>query len=102
MFLMEIAGEVRARVNHDRWLCECPLPGCRGAELVSPDHPIFWCQSCNMIANGSKAMAVIFPPEKAEIDAVLMQRLDKVNRNWYPHETVSDLLRENAAHGIGA
>ena len=87
--------EVKARVDHGRWLADCPL--CNGAELVSPGKP-FRCQSkpCVAVAH------VTWPTSatQARIEALLALRPDPATRNWRPRETLKALAAENAAHGL--
>lgn len=82
------AGEVRAEVNHGRWLARCPR--CPGAELVQPDDPVMWCLSC-----GAGPYRVRFPRERRQIEALLLLRPRPEARNWRPGESLDDLRREN-------
>lgn len=77
-------GEVEARVNHGRWLVDCPA--CKGAELASEDG--FICCSC-----GAGRYTVVWPDNRADIETVLDSR-PVANRNWHLGETVDDLLAE--------
>lgn len=91
-------GTVLAYVNHSRWLANCPFcPG--GALPVSKRDPRFWCVVCQMQRNGGAPVRVIFPAEARTIEAILLMREDTSKRNWYPHETVAMLAKENLAHG---
>ncbi len=84
-------GAVPARVNHGRWLADCPY--CAGAELVETNE-VFYCFSCGMEKNGSHPAAVTFPANRAEIERVLeLREID--NQNWFPSESVDDLTIEN-------
>lgn len=85
---------VRAYVNHGRWVAECPLEDGYYAVAAKPGRG-FTC-ACH-----GREYVIAFPPEFAEIEAVLGRRPALRNRNWTPDETVADLERENAAHGIG-
>jgi len=86
-------------VNHGRWVADCPacnvglqLPrGPRqvkaefvqiGGECVACETPIF----------------VVMPEDADLIDSALNVRPLMVNRNWYPYESVPDLLAENLLH----
>ena len=100
----EVRGSVAAYINHSRWIARCPF--CPGALTVSEDDPVFFCVDCGMQANGGGpgtpgcAMAVQFPENMREIEAVLVDRPDPTTRNWFPHELVADLIRENIEHGV--
>lgn len=87
--------EALAYVNHGRWICDCPA--CKTGWLVNPATP-----SKLYDAKGREhdacscgtAIVVVFPAEKAAIDEALAERKHAVNRNWYPHESVIDLLAQ--------
>jgi hypothetical protein len=40
----------------------------------------------------------MWPSNPAGIEKVLAARLDAQRRNWYPSESVDDLIAENVAH----
>jgi hypothetical protein len=90
---------IEARVDHGRWLCDCP--NCNGAELVTQDDPIFLCLTCGNSQVEGRFLKVIFPNAntRREIEALLVDR-PLMNRNWNIGETIADLAAENAAHGI--
>lgn len=71
--LNEIAPEVAAQLNHDRWLAPCP--GC------------------------ATMLQVIPPSDRTEIEAALRPR-PAAGRNWEPGVSVDELLAENADLGI--
>lgn len=48
----------------------------------------------------AKLLTVIFPADKSKIDIVTVKRPYPENRNWYPWESLKDLQKENALHGI--
>lgn len=101
-----------AVVFHEQgiWKARCPTPFCRGAEHhgISPwwlGPPVlgglglesFVClQSCH------RTYPAQWPAVEMRegIEALLGLRPDPANRNWLPNETLSDLLLENAEHGI--
>jgi len=85
-----------ARLNHARWLVDCPF--CKGAEIVSVGGE-FFCQSCGMKENGGHPMPVAFPGSRRQIEVLVQQRPEE-HCNW-THETKRDLWRENVDHGIG-
>ena len=82
-----------ARVNHGRWLVDCP--DCSGAELLS-DTGEFYCLSCGNIGVGGAFRTVLVPrgAQRAKIEALLEVR-PTINRNWEPDETVAFLVAEN-------
>lgn len=87
---------VTAFVNFGRWIAACPF--CAGAERVEPGEP-FYCFSCGMRGNGGHPVAVVFPAEVVEIEKVLTVRREST-QNYFPHETLAQLRRENIAHAL--
>lgn len=86
---------VMARVDHGRWLTDCPnSPRCPGAERVRTNVS-FVCGLCN-----AGPLWVVFPSNRAEIEVELMRRSDVANRNWRPGEPIDDLRLENSEHGV--
>jgi hypothetical protein len=90
-------GEAPAYVNRSAWAVNCPF--CAGALAAEPGEP-FFCPDCAMQGNGFRAMAVLWPEARDEIEALLVRRDDPNTRNWLIGETVGDLARENAERGV--
>ena len=90
---------VVARVNHGRWIGDCPV--CGGAEVVDPDDPVFMCLSCLNDANQRKVRPVDFPDEnfRLRMGEVLVHRGERRARGWDPGETIEDLKRQNRGRG---
>ena len=87
-----------ARVEGGAWIAECPF--CPSAQRVTPLDPRFICAGLDGCLNGAVRGAyveVVFPGEatRDQIEVVLLERLHRSNRNWLPHETVADLVRQN-------
>jgi ribosomal protein L37AE/L43A len=100
-------GEVSARINHGRWLVDCP--GCNSALIVDLGQLTFMCVECGNNHNGGKWLRVTVPRNRSAIETELLKRpmngrnpAEAVNRNWEPGETVAILKQENTDHGIGA
>lgn len=96
-------GEVVAYVNHGRWIAECP--DCAGAQIVSEKERRFWCLNCGNATVNFAWRHVRMPQKRTAIETKLVlrpaARSDRaVTRNWLPGETVEDLQRENAEHGV--
>ena len=98
-------GKVAARINHGRWLVDCP--GCNSALVVDLAQPVFMCVECANAANDGKWFAVTVPSNRKAIETELLKRpwngrnpAEAVNRNWEPGETVAALKQENTDHGI--
>jgi hypothetical protein len=90
----QFVGTVEARVEHGRWLVDCPVDGCAGAQLASDSDRRFVCVEC-----AAGPFEVEWPLDRDEIEAALNVR-PAPNRNWLPGETVADLLAENAERGV--
>lgn len=89
-----------ARINHGRWIVDCP--DCNGAQMVFGDSaaPVTMCPNCWNGAALRRWRRVLFPKDRAEIEAALAMRPLPMNRNWSPGETVADLWHENAENGL--
>lgn len=86
---------LRARVDWNRWLVDCP---CGGAAAAWPEHDRACCLDCFTIH------PVSFPDadERAAAGKVLDQRPTDADRHWDPRdESVADLKAENAVRGHG-
>lgn len=114
-----LEGKARAYVYAGDWVADCPR-ACGNVEHLyarinrSDPHsprmvqlPEFYCSYCQATA------PIEWPPDMAEIMAVLVLRPVPHTRNWYPkdHETavrfrvphgqsVDDLRAENVEHGV--
>ncbi len=88
---------VKAQVNHGRWIAMCE---CNGAEEVDWRDPTFYCLSCGNMDYGGLLRPVEFPENREAIEVLLLKR-PMENRNWLPHEMLSDLIAENEEHGLG-
>lgn len=86
-----------AYVNNGEWKLKCECGGC---EFVDLEARIAMCCSCWNLAHSRQWRNVTVPTERAVIEAALLLRPDRVNRNWKPGETVAGLLAENAENGI--
>ena len=95
-----IVGTVAARVNHGRWLMDCP--SCTAAHVADFDYQVFMGVECGNAANDGKWFGVIFPANAEDIEAALLARpvglnpARSPNRNWEITETVDDLLAQNS------
>lgn len=83
-------------LNHGRWICECPFPGCYGAfaeDKMPPD------QVCTFCGNQFAVEALLTPHMKKLIERVVASRPVE-NQNWVPGETLGVLVSENIEHGV--
>lgn len=98
---------VPAYVNYGRWVADCPF--CPGAEQVYGElqhkdripYPYGIVDSTLHCGYTGKTAPVVFPAHAPQIISILRRRPRARNRNWYPHESVQDLIDENRAHGVG-
>lgn len=91
-----------ARVDHSRWIADCPFDGCSGAEFVSFAEPVFFCCECRNETTGHVPVSVVMPDAetRAGVEEALLVRPVPDTRNWSPEESVDVLLVENVVHGI--
>ena len=96
-----------AFVNDGRWVAHCPTLECNGAEQVFEIRRVRGDGVSYGIYNGVLHCAnclqtshVAFPTDRAGIDAVLTRRPVPQTRHWRDGETITDLIKENASHGV--
>lgn len=90
-----LTARARARVNHGRWIADCPRRYCANAVKLQPRQGTFHCAGeggCQMVA------PVEWPSDADEIWAVLLQRPVPSTRNWYPDGHV-EALKMGLPHG---
>ena len=96
----DAVNDLEATINHSRWVVDCPVVGCGFAMMVSKNAPLFICWECGSLVNGGNWYNVVFPPNAAALEAVLLLRPAIPTRNWIASETLADLKAENEANGI--
>jgi hypothetical protein len=90
-----IAARARARVNHGRWISDCPRSHCANAMRLEPGQGVFHCGGeggCQMVAS------VEWPKDVDGIWQALLERPVPGTRNWYPDQHV-EALRMGLPHG---
>jgi hypothetical protein len=88
----------RARVNHGRWIADCPRRYCANAIRLQPRQGTFHCAGeggCQMVA------PIEWPANADDIWSVLLERPVPSTRNWYPDGHV-EALRLGLPHGQSA
>lgn len=103
-------GLAQAYVSWGRWVVECSNPFCSSALTLGPDVVIVeglirrglaWgqrdmqCWDCGFVTS-----EIVWPPDPDAIEMLLGGRPDPRTRNWFPNETLQDLLAENIVHGL--
>lgn len=94
-----------AYVNWGRWVADCPVPDCTGAEALTPGQGTFHCQNCLTVTG------LTWPGDADNIWQALQERPVPATRNWFPADhhlalragapagqTASDLRAETADH----
>ena len=85
----------RARVNHGRWIADCPRRYCANAMKLEPRQPAFHCGGeggCHMVTT------VEWPHDADDIWQALLERPVPATRNWYPDGHV-EAIRLGYPHG---
>lgn len=85
----------RARVNHGRWIADCPRRYCANAIRLQPRQAAFHCSGeggCQMVA------PIEWPANADGIWSVLLERPVPSTRNWYPDGHV-EAVRLGLPHG---
>lgn len=90
-----LTARARARVNHGRWIADCPRRYCANATRLQPGQATFHCGG----EGGCQTVAPIEWPADADgIWAVLLERPVPGTRNWYP-DGHTEALRMGLPHG---
>lgn len=97
-----------ARFNWDKWLVDCAhcTSGLKPGVHLYEDgrlvrYAVEWgdtsmiCWDCGQVTEN-----IAWPPDPGAIEVILFMRPDEQNRNWWPGETLAELLLENITHGI--
>lgn len=79
---------ITAYANDGRWVADCP--NCNSGISLQREWESACCFGCGV---SYKADQIDWPEEFDAIEDELMKRPMK-NQNWYPHETVADLVTE--------
>lgn len=99
------------RVNRGRWIVDCPNEECAWAyDAIAPTGATRYLHRCvgepwkGPKARGCGTMIELVWPTQDEAEEIvwaLQMRNLVATRNWEPHETADDLLRENDQHLVG-
>ena len=90
---LPVAGgeELLVRVEHARWIVDCP--NCGSAEFYFEDK-LFFCSLCQNSDVEGKTRKVKMPKTRKDIEVMLGKR-KIMNRHWREPETVEGLEKEN-------
>ena len=100
-YIDEDAPPAIGRVYHDRWIVDCPEPGCGDASFIWLDALLYMCANCFNEALGGRWRRVEVPDaaEREELERILAYRALPQHRNWSPEETAGALRAQNAEQG---
>lgn len=93
-------------VNHGRWIVRCPLVDpqtgerCGGCQLASLTDARVLCVQCGNHQVGGRWVRVVWPDDPETIERVLLARPRLSTLNWHPEQSATELMLENAAHGV--
>lgn len=73
-----IGQKTWARINHNRWLADCP---CGSAQVVSPDDARLACVECSL-----GWLTVVFPADVAAAEAAVADELPHLRNWWNPDD----------------
>lgn len=92
--LRNIEEQPIAYINHGEWHVDCV--DCGNWPAADPEWKLAVCFQCGAAYHPE------FPPDIAAIEATLLKRPDRRNRNWRPQagETLATLEAENTDHGV--
>jgi len=91
-------GTVQACVHLNEWIAYCPDEECNGAMIVDAGDPVFFCVDCLNADNDEHPYEVVFEHQE-EVEALMAMRKKIQHRNWYPDESVEDLITEQIERG---
>lgn len=89
-------GSTLVRAEVDKWLADCPRQYCTNAMAVARGQELFVCEgphACGAVGE------LVWPPDPDAIVALLMMRPVPITRIWLAHESLNDLMMQNAEHG---
>lgn len=73
-----IGQQAYARINHNRWVADCP---CGSAQVVTPTDPRMACTEC-----GLGWIRLIFPADPAAAEAEVAGALPHERNWWHPDD----------------
>ena len=73
-----IGHRIFARINHNRWVADCP---CGSAQVVSPADPRMACTEC-----GAGWFRLVVPDDPAAVEASVGDALPHERNWWHPDD----------------
>ncbi|MER5601524.1 hypothetical protein [Streptomyces sp. NPDC002265] len=77
-----LGQQAYARINHNRWVADCP---CGSAQVVTPTDPRMACTEC-----GLGWTALVFPEDPAAAEASVADELPHERNWWNPDDPAWD------------
>ncbi len=74
-----IGRHVYARINHNRWVADCP---CGSAQVVTPSDPRMACTEC-----GFGWVRLVFPENVKAVEAAVANELPHLRNWWHPGDS---------------
>lgn len=90
-----------AELYHDVWVVRCPTVGCGDVVVAWRAEALFMCTTCWNGPTDGKWRRVGYPDEVLDIEEVLGYRMISHERNWYPTESLQDVIEQNKQRGDG-
>lgn len=76
-----LGHRIFARINHNRWVADCP---CGSAQVVSPADPRLACTEC-----GAGWFRLKFPPDPGVAEAEVAAELPHLRNWWHLEDTAA-------------
>lgn len=73
-----IGQQIYARINHNRWIADCP---CGSAQVVTPTDARLACTEC-----GYGWVLLVFPADPAAVEESLADQLPHLRNWWHPND----------------
>ncbi len=73
-----LGHRVFARINHNKWVADCP---CGSAQVVTPADPRLACTEC-----GAGWFRLVFPADPAAAEAEVTDELPHLRNWWHPED----------------
>ena len=92
-------GVALVYANFGRWVAECTCSS--ATEFGTPGNPPVLSPAWQCVECGDVTEAIWPSAEMMYgIERLLLMRRYRKNQNWFPHETLEDLHKENGLHGV--
>ncbi|WP_330349566.1 hypothetical protein [Streptomyces sp. NBC_00582] len=83
-----LGQQAYARINHNRWVADCP---CGSAQVVTPADPRMACTEC-----GLGWIRLVFPEDPAAAEALIADELPHERNWWHDNDPAWDRPAESS------